>query len=112
MLLGYKVSRSHSKRRKELCAPSCLLISLSRTPSPFLHPTAVKGFGTGMKDKGADLAAGTEASPILHQSPQGKIQRDSDSGPGISPPRAVLRMEKSKNFTRTLTVRSFFVKCF
>lgn len=67
-----------------------------------------QGWKTQIRLKGADLAAGTESSPILHQSPQGKIQRDSDSGPGLSPARAVLRMENSKNFTRTLIVRSFF----
>lgn len=86
-------------------------LSHRHTSSPFLHPTAGQGSGTGMRQirlKGAELAAGTEAYPILHQSLQGRIQRDSDSDPGSSPARAALRMEKRVNFIRPSTARCFF----
>ena len=90
---------------------SSQFLSHRHTPSPFLHPTAGQGSGTGMRQirlNGEELAAGIEASPILHRSPQGGIQRDSDSDPGSSPARAALRMEKSDNFLRTSTARCFF----
>lgn len=72
MLLGYKVSRGHSKRRKELRAPSFLLISLSHSSSPFLQPTAVKGFGTGMKDTDQTQGCGSGSGhrSISHPAPK------------------------------------------
>lgn len=109
MLLGYKVSRSHSKKERALrpLIPPDFSLTYS-FPIPLQLRALAQGWKTQIRLKGADLAAGTEASPILHQSPQGKIQRDSDSGPGLNPARTGLRMEKSKNCTRTFIIRSFF----
>lgn len=91
-------------REGKLCTPSFLPICLPillLSSIPLRSRALARGWKRQIRLKGADLAAGTEASPILHQNPQGKIQRDSDSGPRLSTARAALKMEKSNNFTRT-----------